>query len=74
MSLAAFSSALLCGAVFASHERRASGSIGGCRAWLLAALLAGLLLWGMPKARPEKFLALNEADHSPQAIAARGIA
>ena len=28
---------------------------------------------GPAQGRPEKFLALNEADHSPQAIAARGI-
>ena len=74
LSLAAFSSALVCGAVFASvsevsarYGRRIPGA-------LLAATLAGLVLWGLPKAQPEKFLAFNEADHSSQAIAARGIA
>ena len=73
LTLAAFSSALLCGAVFASLSGGSGRIDRRLPSVALAAVLVGLLLWGLPKARPEKFLALNEVDYSPQAITARGI-
>ena len=73
LTLAAFSSALLCAAVFVLLF---SGGVRFDRRLpdvAMVALLTALLLWGLPKAWPEKFLALNETDYSPQAIAAQGL-
>jgi hypothetical protein len=70
LSLAAVSTALLCGFPFLllpPERRRLAHS-------LMMSLLAALFLFGFPQARPESFLDVAEADYSPQAIARQGLA
>jgi hypothetical protein len=70
LSLVAVSTALLCGFPFLvlppERRRLANG--------LMLLLLAALFLFGFPKARPETFLDVEEADYSPQTIAGQGLA
>jgi hypothetical protein len=70
LSLAAVSSALVCGSPFLfvapERDRLAAG--------LMGVLIVGLFLFGFPHARPETFHEVQEADYGPQAIATRGIA
>ncbi|MEJ2734670.1 MAG: glycosyltransferase family 39 protein, partial [Anaerolineae bacterium] len=70
LSLAAVSTALLCGFPFLllppGRRRLANG--------LMLSLLAALFLFGFPQARPETFLDVAEADYHPQAIARQGLA
>jgi 6-pyruvoyl-tetrahydropterin synthase related domain len=73
LTLVAFSSAVLCGAVFASLSASAAELDPRLPGVLLAVSLAALLLWGLPRAQPQQFLAFNEAGYSPRAIAAQGI-
>lgn len=73
LTLAAFSSALLCGAVVvilaersARYDRRLPGVI-------VALALAALLIGGLPKAQPEGWLDYDKAYEDPLAIAAQGL-
>jgi hypothetical protein len=70
LSLAALSTALLCGFPFLllppQRPRLASG--------LMVALIGGLFLFGFPHAGPETLLDVSEVDYSPQAIRERGLA
>ena len=70
LSLVAASTALLCGAPFLllapGKERLAKG--------LMVVLIAALFLSGFSRARPEAYLEVEDADYSPQAIAAQDIA
>jgi hypothetical protein len=70
LSLAAVSTALLCGFPFLllPPGRRRLANL------LMLLLLAALFLFGFPKARPETFLNVDEADYNPQAIASQGLA
>jgi hypothetical protein len=65
LSLVAVSTAFLCGVPFlwlgAERERVAR--------WLLVGMLGTVFLLGFPKARPEGFHNVTDADFSPQAIA-----
>jgi hypothetical protein len=69
LSLAAVSTAFLCGFPFLllgpGRERLADG--------LMLVLVGGLFVLGFPKAQPETFLAVADADYSPQMIALRHI-
>jgi hypothetical protein len=70
LSLAAVSTALLCGFPFLlipPENRRLANA-------LMAVLIVGLCLFGLSQAKPEAFLDVQEADYSPQAIAERGLA
>jgi len=73
LTLVAFTSAVLCGIVF--HRWRDVIPLSDAQ-WsqiALPAVLILFLLWGVPKARPERYIELDESHHSPQAIAAWGI-
>jgi uncharacterized membrane protein len=69
LSLVAVSTSFVCGFPFlllpAGNERLANG--------LMAVLVAGLLLIGLPRARPASYLDVQDADYSPRNIAAQGI-
>jgi hypothetical protein len=69
LSLAAVSTAFLCGFPFLllgpGRERLADG--------LMLVFVGGLFLLGFPEAQPESFLAVADADYSPQTIALRHI-
>jgi hypothetical protein len=70
LSLAALSTALLCGFPFLflspDQPRLARG--------LMLLLIASLFLFGFPHAQPEAQLDVNEADYGPQAIREQGLA
>jgi hypothetical protein len=70
LSLIAVTSALICGAPYILI-RETEPWIGRI---LMGALVAGLLLWGFPHARPMAYFSVNEDDFSPDAIANRGVA
>jgi hypothetical protein len=69
LSLVAVSTAFLCGFPFLllgpEKDRLAY--------WLMVGLIGALFLLGFPKARPETFLAVTDADYSPGMIALRRI-
>lgn len=66
LALAAFSTALTAGlTVLAMPEMR--------RRWLVWAVLGLLLVTGMPRACPEKYYDIADADYAPAVIAAQGI-
>ncbi len=67
LALAAVAMAFLCGFPFlvVTDRRR--------RRWLLVGALAALLLTGIPHARPEGYLAIQDADYAPPVIAGKGI-
>lgn len=70
LSLAALSSALLCGIPFLlipPHRSRLATGV-------MVVLIAGLFLFGFPHARPEVLLDIDAADYSPEAIRERGLA
>lgn len=64
--LAAFATAFMAGLpVLAVPARR--------RRWLVAAVLVALVLTGMPRAHPEQYYDIVDADYAPAVIAAAGI-
>jgi hypothetical protein len=73
LTLAAFASALLCGAVLARLSTASAALDRRLPGVVLATFLAALLLWGLPRVGPQQFLALDEAGYSPEAIATQGI-
>jgi hypothetical protein len=44
------------------------------RRWLLAGILAGLFVFGMPHAKPEGYFDVIDADYAPEIIASQGLA
>jgi hypothetical protein len=70
LSLAALSTAFLCGVPFLvlplERLRLANG--------LMLVLISALFLSGFPKARPDSLLEIEQVDYSPQAIARQGLA
>jgi 6-pyruvoyl-tetrahydropterin synthase related domain len=70
LTLVAVSTAFLCGSPFLLLARRQHRLANG----LMAALLVGLLALNVAHARPETFLAVTDADVTPEKIAARYIA
>lgn len=69
LELAAVSTAFLFGAPFLLLRERPRAAYG-----LMALAIGAVLLFNLPNAHPPDHLALNEADYSPQNIAAKGIA
>ncbi len=69
LSLIAFSTAFLCGYPFLLLGQRHNQLANA----LMGSLIAGLVVFGFPRARPEAFLDVTDADYSPTAIAARNI-
>jgi hypothetical protein len=67
LSLVAVATAFLCGAPLLFLERRGNRLLAG---GLMVLLIAGLMVLGLPRARPERFLEATDADHTPGRIAA----
>jgi hypothetical protein len=69
LSLIAFSTAFLAGLPFL-YLRPGQRHLASA---LMGSLIAGLVVFGFPRARPQAFLDVTDADYSPTAIAARNI-
>lgn len=68
LALTAAATAFICGLPFLALRKPSQ------RRWLLAAVLAGLLITGLPRARPERYEEVVDADFAPEVIAGMGLA